>query len=110
MVEALGSTFAEARDDRIIAVDIDAGDLVDRHGRRSPLSIADLVSHNAVTRYIDVRAHTYMNSFGLEVLGLPDYSRTDWRLGRGDVVKAFSILRKHYSLVLVDSSRHSIPV
>ena len=43
-----------------------------------------------------------MNSFGLEVLGLPDYARTDWRLERHDVVKAFSILRNHYSVVLVD--------
>src|SRR5262249_31844581 len=41
-------------------------------------------------------------SFGLEVLGLPDYARTDWRLERSGFVKAFSILRKHYSVVLVD--------
>jgi MinD-like ATPase involved in chromosome partitioning or flagellar assembly len=102
VVEALASTFAEVRDDRIIAVDMDAGDLVDRHGRRSALSLADLVADGRVTRYLDVRAHTYMNSCGLEVLGLPEYAQTDWQLGRGDVVKAFSILRKHYSLVLVD--------
>lgn len=102
VVEALACTFAEVRDDRIIAVDIDAGDLVDRHGRRSALSLADLVADGRVTRYLDVRAHTYMNSCGLEVLGLPEYAQTDWQLGRGDVVKAFSILRKHYSLVLVD--------
>jgi len=102
VVEALGSTFADARDDRIIAVDIDAGDLVDRHGRRNALSMADLVSDDTVARYIDVRAHTYMNSCGLEVLGLPDSAHTNWRLGRGDLVKAFSILRRHYSLVLVD--------
>ena len=105
VVEALGSTFANVRDDRIIAVDIDAGDLADRHGRRSPLSLADLLTDDAVTRYIDVRAHTYMNSCGLEVLGLPDYARTNWRLERHDVVKAFSILRKHYSVVLVDCDK-----
>jgi chromosome partitioning protein len=102
VVEALGSTFADVRDDRIIAVDIDAGDLADRHGRRNPLSMADLLLDDAVTRYSDVRAHTYMNSFGLEVLGLPDYARTDWRPERHDVVKAFSIIRNHYSVVLVD--------
>ncbi len=102
VVEALASTFAEVRDDRIIAVDMDAGDLVDRHGRRSALSLADLVADGRVTRYLDVRAHTYMNSCGLEVLGLPEYAQSDWQLGRGDVVKTFSILRKHYSLVLVD--------
>ena len=102
VVEALGSTFAAVRDDRVIAVDIDAGDLAERHGRRNPLSVADLLLDDAATHYSDVRAHTYMNSFGLEVLGLPDYARTDWRLERHDVVKAFSILRKHYSVVLVD--------
>ncbi|BBZ38386.1 MinD/ParA family ATP-binding protein [Mycobacterium conspicuum] len=102
VVEALGSTFAQVRDDRVIAVDLDAGDLADRHGRRTPLSMADLVADDTVARYIDVRAHTYMNSCGLEVLGLPDYAHTDWRAGRGDVVKAFSVLGKHYSLLLVD--------
>ncbi len=102
VVEALGSTFAAVRDDRVIAVDIDAGDLAERHGRRNPLSMADLLLDDTVARYPDVRAHTYMNSFGLEVLGLPDYARTDWRLEPRDVVKAFSILKKHYSLVLVD--------
>jgi MinD-like ATPase involved in chromosome partitioning or flagellar assembly len=102
VVEALGSTFAAVRDDRVIAVDIDAGDLGERHGRRNPLSMAELVTDNAVTQYTDVRAHTYRNSFGLEVLGLPDYARADWRLQRHDVVKAFSILRNHYSVVLVD--------
>ncbi len=102
VVEALGSTFADVRDDRIIAVDIDAGDLAERHGRRSQLNIADLIADPTIARYTDVRAHTYMNSCGLEVLGLPDYAHTNWRLDRGDVVKAFSILRKHYSVVLVD--------
>jgi MinD-like ATPase involved in chromosome partitioning or flagellar assembly len=102
VVEALGSTFAEVRDDRVIAVDVDTGDLAERHGRRSPLNMADLVADRAITRYVDVRAHTYMNSCGLEVLGVPDYARTNWRLGRQDVVKAFSILRNHYSVMLVD--------
>ncbi|WAC90014.1 MinD/ParA family ATP-binding protein [Mycobacterium sp. Aquia_213] len=102
VVEALGSTLAEARGDRVIAVDIDAGDLADRHGRRNPLSLADLLARDSVTHYAEVRAHTHMNSFGLEVLGLPDYGRTDWRLERQDIAKAFSILRKHYSVVLVD--------
>jgi MinD-like ATPase involved in chromosome partitioning or flagellar assembly len=102
VVEALGSTFAEVRDDRVIAVDIDAGDLTERHGRRNPLNLADLLARDSVTQYAEVRAHTYLNSFGLEVLGLPDYGRTHWRLERQDIAKAFSILRKHYSVVLVD--------
>lgn len=105
VVEALGSTFADVRHDRVIAVDFDAGDLAERHGRRNSLSMADLLAARAVTHYADVRAHTYMNNFGLEVLGLPDYARTDWRLERHDVVKAFSLLRNHYSVVLVDCAK-----
>ncbi|ODR10386.1 cobalamin biosynthesis protein CobB [Mycobacterium sherrisii] len=102
VVEALGSTFAEARGDRVIAVDIDTGDLAERHGRRNPLSLADLVARNSVTQYSEIRAHTHMNSFGLEVLGLPDYGQTGWRLERRDFAKVFSMVRNHYSVVLVD--------
>ena len=105
VVEALGSTFAQVRDDRVIAVDTDTGDLAERHGRRNPLSMADLLLNDSVTQYRDIRAHTHMNSFGLEVLGLPEYARTDWRLERHHVVKAFSILRNHYSVVLVDCAK-----
>jgi MinD-like ATPase involved in chromosome partitioning or flagellar assembly len=102
VVEALGSTFAATRDDPVIALDLDAGDLVERHGRQNPLSMADLLTGEAVTQYADIRAHTYMNGFGLEVLGAPDYARSDWQLERRDVVKAISILRMHYSVMLVD--------
>ncbi len=102
VVEALGSTFASLRSDRVIAVDIDAGDLADRHGRRNHLSLADLLSDRSVARYADVRAHTYMNSSRLEVLGPPDYVNSHWSISRQDFVKTYSILRGHYSLVLVD--------
>ncbi|PJE12588.1 MAG: cobalamin biosynthesis protein CobB [Mycobacterium sp.] len=102
VVEALGSTFASLRNDRVIAVDIDAGDLAGRHGRRNSLSLADLLVDSHVARYDDVRAHTYMNSSGLEALGPPDYASSHWIPTREDFVKAFSILRNHYSLVLVD--------
>jgi MinD-like ATPase involved in chromosome partitioning or flagellar assembly len=58
-----------------------------------------------VTRYPDVRAHTSRNRSGLEVLGLPDYAHSDWLIERDDVVKAFSILRNHYGVVLMDCSK-----
>ncbi|OBH63584.1 MinD/ParA family protein [Mycobacterium sp. E2479] len=99
VVEALGSTFAAVRRDRVLALDIDAGDLADRHGRRNPHSLADLLHGSPAAQYEDIRALTYMNGFGLEVLGLPD---TDWRLQRHDMLRAFSMLRNQYSLVLVD--------
>lgn len=104
VVEALGSTFAEVRGDRVVAVDLDTdcGNLVDRHGRESSLSIVDLVSDTSVTRYLDVRAHTSMNGSRLEVLDGPNYARTDRPIDRDDFDKALPILKEHYSLVLMD--------
>lgn len=105
VVEALGSTFAEVRGGRVIAVDLDAGDLADRHGRRNPLGIFDLVADGAVTEYLDVRAHTYMNASGLEVLGVGNDTGENRQVGRDDFAKAFERLRHHYSVVLTDCSK-----
>jgi len=99
VVEALGSTFAAVRDDPVLALDIDAGDLAERHGLHNPHSMADLLRGPPAPQYEDIRALTYMNCSGLEVLGLPD---NDWRLERQDMLRAFSMLRNQYSLVLVD--------
>lgn len=105
VVEALGSTFADARTDRVIAVDVDAGDLADRHGYRNQVSLVDLLADRSATRYPDVRAYTRRNRAGLELLALPNYSDTDWLIGRDDVLRAFSILRNHYSVVLMDCNK-----
>lgn len=105
VVEALGSTFADARPDRVIAVDVDAGDLADRHGYPNQLSLVDLLANRSVTRYSDVRAYTRRNRAGLELLALPSYSDTDWLIQRDDVLRAFSILRNHYSVMLVDCGK-----
>lgn len=106
VVEALGSTFADARTDRVIAMDIEAaGDLADRHGFQNQLSLVDLLSNRSVTRYPDVRAYTRRNRAGLELLALPNYSDTDWLIGRDDVLRAFSILRNHYSVMLMDCGK-----
>lgn len=106
VVEALGSTFAEARADRVIAMDIEAaGDLADRHGYQNQLSLVDLLANRSVTRYPDVRAYTRRNRAGLELLALPSYSDSDWLIGRDDVLRAFSILRNHYSVVLMDCGK-----
>jgi MinD-like ATPase involved in chromosome partitioning or flagellar assembly len=105
VVEALGSTFAEARTDRVIAMDVDAGDLADRHGYRNQLSLVDLLGNRSVTRYPDVRAYTRRNRAGLELLALPSYADTDWLIERDDVLRAFSIVRNHYSVVLMDCGK-----
>ena len=102
--ETLGSVFADVRGDRVIAVDLDtdAGNLVDRHGRQSSMSLLDLASDTSVARYLDVRARISMNGSRLEVLAAPDYPRTDRRVERDDVLNVMAILRDHYSLVLMD--------
>jgi MinD-like ATPase involved in chromosome partitioning or flagellar assembly len=105
VVEALGSTFAEARTDRVIAMDADAGDLADRHGYQNQLSLVDLLANRSVTRYPDVRAYTRRNRAGLELLALPNYSDSDWLIGRDDVLRVFSILRNHYSVILIDCGK-----
>ena len=106
VIEALGSTFADARSDRVIAVDVDAaGDLANRHGYRNQLSMVDLLADRSVTRYADVRAYTRRNRAGLELLALPNYADTDWLIERDDVFKTFSLLRNHYSVVLMDCGK-----
>jgi MinD-like ATPase involved in chromosome partitioning or flagellar assembly len=105
VVEALGSTFADARSDRVIAVDLDAGDLANRHGYRNQLSMADLLADRSATRYPDVQAYTCDNRAGLELLALPEYADTAWLIERDDVLRAFSILRNHYSVVLMDCGK-----
>lgn len=105
VVEALGSTFADARTDRVIAMDVDAGDLADRHGYQNQLSLVDLLAKRSVTRYADVRTYTRRNRAGLELLALPSYSDTDWLIERDDVLRAFSILRNHYSVMLMDCGK-----
>lgn len=104
VVEALGSTFAAVRDDRVIAVDLAAGDLADRHGRRTSLGIFDLVADWSVTQYLDLRAHTYRNDSGLEVLAGNDMHRNR-RVHRDDYAGAFTLLRDHYSVMLTDCGK-----
>ena len=99
VVEALGSTFAAVRDDPVLALDIDAGDLAERHGRRNPHSMVDLLHGHPAAQYEDIRALTYMNGSGLEERSA--CQTIDWRLERHDMLRAFSMLRNQYSVVLV---------
>ena len=39
------------------------------------------------------------------MLALPNYADSDWHIGRDDVLRAFSILRNHYSVVLMDCGK-----
>jgi chromosome partitioning protein len=52
-----------------------------------------------------VRGYARRNRAGLELLALPNYADTDWSIERDDVLKAFSILRNHYSVALIDCGK-----
>ena len=82
-----------------------AGALADRQGYRNQLSLVNLLADRSVTRYPDVRAYTCRNHAGLELLAPPNYADSDWRIERDDVLKAFSMLRNHYSVMLLDCGR-----
>jgi chromosome partitioning protein len=53
-------------------------------------------------RYVDVRACTYRNRAGLQLLGCPGYASSNRLIGRDEFVKVFSVQRKHYSVALID--------
>lgn len=108
VTETLAAMFSATRGDRVIAVDLDPddGNLIERHGRESALSISDLVADGSLTRYLDVRAHTSQDTATrLEVLAGPDYVRTEMPLRRTEFEAVMPILKEHYSLALMDTGR-----
>jgi MinD-like ATPase involved in chromosome partitioning or flagellar assembly len=104
LTAALGSTLAQVRADRILALDADpgCGNLAERAGHTATGTIAHLLSRRRVSHYNDVRAHTGVNAVNLEVLSAQDYasarhsfSQRDWRITTDAVAK-------FYNLVLAD--------
>ncbi|UQX13425.1 MinD/ParA family ATP-binding protein [Candidatus Mycobacterium methanotrophicum] len=105
VTKSLGSVMCSERGDQVIAVDLDndSGNLTDRHGRETPLSILDLVADSSVSRYHDVRHHTSMDKVSkLEVLGQPEFARTDRVVERDDFHTTMGLLGEYYSVVLLD--------
>lgn len=103
--KALGSVMCDVRGDKVIAVDLDndSGNLTERHGRETHLSIIELVSDTSVSRYHDVRAHTSSDKVSkLEVLAQPDFARAERTVERDDFDAAMSLLQEYYSVVLLD--------
>lgn len=103
--KALGSIMCDVRGDKVIAVDLDndSGNLTERHGRETHLSIIELVSDPSVSRYHDVRAHTSSDKVSkLEVLAQPDFARAERTVEREDFEAAMALLQEYYSVVLLD--------
>jgi MinD-like ATPase involved in chromosome partitioning or flagellar assembly len=101
---AVGSTFAQLRGDRILAVDANpvSGNLADRVGRQTTATIADLMANRALSHYNDVRAHTSINAVALEVLSAAEYNGARPRLGAEDWKRAIAMVPRYYNLVLAD--------
>ncbi|WP_322858116.1 cellulose synthase operon protein YhjQ/BcsQ [Mycobacterium europaeum] len=101
---ALGSAFAQVRGDRILAVDADpvSGDLVNRVGRQTAATVADLVANRALSHYNDVRAHTSVNAVNLEVLSAADYNGTRPLLSAEEWKRALGMVPRYYNLVVSD--------
>ncbi len=100
----LGSVLAQVRQDRILAFDADAssGNLVDRVGRQSTATIADLLGDQHLSHYNDVRAHTSANAVNLEVLAADDYSAAQHAFGEEDWHYAAGAVSKFYNIVVAD--------
>lgn len=101
----LGSAFAMARSDRVIAVDAnpDRGTLAERISDSSTTStVHDLLLDPNVARYADVRRHTRLAPSRLEVLASVQDPAVAEVFGESDYRRAIEILQPHYNIILTD--------
>lgn len=105
LTATLGSILGQVRGDLVLAVDADpdCGNLVDRCGRESASSVADLLAaEGEIERYNHVRAFTHMNRANLQVLASLDYSRADRAFNDRDWARALKVVSRYFNLVLAD--------
>ncbi|MQY23851.1 MinD/ParA family ATP-binding protein [Nocardia macrotermitis] len=102
---ALGSTFADLRPDRVVAIDgnPDFGDLPTRT-RRHPygLTLRDLARAGNLEAFSAVHSFTSVNESDLAVIGSPWNTEATEALSGQEYSAAVEILRRHYNLLLVD--------
>lgn len=101
----LGSTFAQIRGDRVIAVDAnpDRGTLSQKVPLETPATVRNMLRDiDGLERYSDVRAYTSQNAFRLEVLASDTDPAVSEAFSGQDYDKAVELLEKFYSIVLTD--------
>lgn len=101
----LASTLARYRPDRVVALDgnPDAGTLAYRVPRQSAASARDLLdARDAIVGYSDLRAFVQPTTSRLEVVASPDDPHESRMLGREEYHHLLALLRRHYSVVVVD--------
>ncbi len=102
----LGMALADAREDRIIAVDAnpDRGTLADRIARTNSKTVRDLVRiHDQVTGYHDISAVVSRDATRLDVLASDADPRVSEAFSDEDYDQVASVAAHYYSLVLTDT-------
>jgi len=102
----LGMALADARDDRVIAVDAnpDRGTLADRIVRSHSKSVRDLVRiHDEVKGYHDISAIVARDSTRLDVLASDSDPRIAEAFSADDYRHVAKVAAHYYSLVLTDT-------
>ncbi|WP_244198591.1 MinD/ParA family ATP-binding protein [Nocardia neocaledoniensis] len=101
----LGSTFADLRPDRVVAVDAnpDFGDMATR-ARRHPygLTLRDLAAASEAEAFSSVLSYMAINSADLAVLASPWTTEATSALSGAEYTAAATILRRHFNLLIVD--------
>lgn len=102
----LGMALADARDDRIIAVDAnpDRGTLADRVGRPNGRTVRDLVrARDEVTGYADVSSIVARDATRLDVLASDADPRVSEAFSDEDYRDVATVAAHYYSIVLTDT-------
>ena len=102
----LGMALADARDDRIIAVDAnpDRGTLADRVGRPNGRTVRDLVrSHDEMVGYNDVSSIVARDATRLDVLASDSDPRVSEAFSDDDYRQVADVAAHYYSIVLTDT-------
>ncbi len=102
----LGMALADARDDRIIAVDAnpDRGTLADRVGRSNGRTVRDLVrAHDEMAGYNDVSSIVARDATRLDVLASDSDPRVSEAFSDDDYRQVADVAAHYYSIVLTDT-------
>ncbi|WP_342318478.1 MinD/ParA family ATP-binding protein [Corynebacterium mayonis] len=100
----LGGVLAEARGDRVVAIDAnpDLGTLAQRVAAPGSATIRDLLAAEDTSSYSQVKSYTTQAKSRLEVVGSERDPAVSEEFSESDYREAISILRRHYSVILTD--------
>lgn len=105
IASTLGSTFANLRGDRVVAVDAnpDRGTLVQRGPQDTDAGVRDLLdAMGSLTTYSDIRAFTSQARSRLEVLSSDSDPSISEPLSAAEYSTVLDLLERYYSIVVTD--------